>query len=132
MKCPNRLKRSATALLAMGAAASTVQAAELLERAVLPSATFSTGPTSGQFATGGNGVVTPFINKQPVQGFSAVLPGPHDGTYLVMADNGFGNKANSNDALLRVYAVRPDFKEGTVTPVNRFTGDSLDAFTSDS
>jgi hypothetical protein len=120
------------ALIALGVAASTVQAAELLERAVLPSASFSTGPTSGQFATGGNGVVTPFINKQPVQGFSAVLPGPHEGTYLVMADNGFGNKANSNDALLRVYAVRPDFKEGTVTPVNRFTGDSLDAFTSDS
>ena len=43
---------------------------------MLPSASFSTGPTSGQFATGGNGVVTPFINKQPVQGFSAVLPGP--------------------------------------------------------
>jgi hypothetical protein len=120
------------ALLAITTALSTVQAAELLERAVLPSASFSTGPTSGQFATGGNGVVTPFINKQPVQGFSAVLPGAHEGTYLVMADNGFGNKANSNDALLRVYAVRPDFKEGTVTPVNRFTGDSLDAFTSDS
>ncbi|HEY5756293.1 MAG TPA: esterase-like activity of phytase family protein [Steroidobacter sp.] len=132
MKCSNHVLRSAMALIALGAAASTVQAAELLERAVLPSASFSTGPTSGQFATGGNGVVTPFINKQPVQGFSAVLPGPHDGTYLVMADNGFGNKANSNDALLRVYAVRPDFKEGTVTPVNRFTGDSLDAFTSDS
>jgi hypothetical protein len=132
MKCPNHALRSAMALIALGVAASTVQAAELLERAVLPSASFSTGPTSGQFATGGNGVVTPFINKQPVQGFSAVLPGPHEGTYLVMADNGFGNKANSNDALLRVYAVRPDFKEGTVTPVNRFTGDSLDAFTSDS
>jgi hypothetical protein len=120
------------ALIAMGIAASTVQAAELLERAVLPSASFSTGPTSGQFATGGNGVATPFINKQPVQGFSAVLPGPHDGTYMVMADNGFGNKANSNDALLRVYTVRPDFEAGTVTPVNRFTGDNLDAFTSDS
>src|SRR5688572_10188908 len=118
MKHWNPRLPAALALCACSLSMAASHAAELLERAVLPSATFSTGPTSGQFATGGNGVVTPFINKQPVQGFSAVLPGPHDGTYLVMADNGFGNKANSNDALLRVYAVRPDFKDGTVTPVN--------------
>src|SRR5262245_14617854 len=58
-------------------------AAELLERAVLPSASFSPGPTSGQYASGANGVVLPLINKQPVQGFSAVLRGPAKGTYLV-------------------------------------------------
>lgn len=136
MKSLNRPLRLAVTMLvqsiALGAAFTQANAAELLERAVLPSASFSTGPTSGQFATGGNGVVTPFINKQPVQGFSAVLPGAHDGTYLVMSDNGFGNKPNSNDALLRVYAVRPDFKDGTVTPVNRLTGDDLNAFTSES
>ncbi|HEY0684647.1 MAG TPA: esterase-like activity of phytase family protein [Steroidobacter sp.] len=132
MKCLNHPLRSALALLAAGAALSQAQAAELLDRAVLPSASFSTGPTSGQFAAGGNGVVTPFINKQPVQGFSAVLPGSQDGTFLVMSDNGFGNKANSNDALLRVYAVRPNFKDGTVTPVNRFSGDELNDFTSES
>jgi hypothetical protein len=103
-----------------------------MERAVLPSATFSTGPTSGQFATGNNGVVTPFINKQPVQGFSAVLRGPAKGTYFVMSDNGFGAKANSPDALLRVYVVKPDFEAGTLTPVNRLTGDELTDFTSDS
>lgn len=131
MKCSNHL-RVAVAMIAAGAAFSQAQAAELLERAVLPSASFSTGPTSGQFAAGGNGVVTPFINKQPVQGFSAVLPGAHEGTYMVMSDNGFGNKPNSNDALLRVYTVRPDFKEGTVAPANRFSGDALEAFTSDS
>ncbi|WP_129648633.1 esterase-like activity of phytase family protein [Peristeroidobacter agariperforans] len=131
MKSPNHPLRSAMALIAIGVAASTAQAAELLERAVLPSDSFSTGPTSGQFATSGNGVVTPFINKQPVQGFSAVLPGQHDGTYMVMSDNGFGNKPNSNDALLRVYTVRPDFKEGMVTPVNRFSGDALEGFTSE-
>jgi hypothetical protein len=111
---------------------SQAHAAELLERAVLPSATFSTGPTSGQFATGGNGVVTPFIDRQPVQGFSAVVPGAEKGTYLVMSDNGFGAKANSPDALLRVYAVKPDFDTGTVSPVNRITGDELQAFTSES
>lgn len=109
----------------------TASAAELLDRAVLPSASFSTGPTSGQFATGGNGVVTPFINKQPVQGFSAVLRGPVKGTYLVMSDNGFGNKANSADALLRVYTVKPDFDAGGVSPANRFTGEAQDDFTSD-
>jgi hypothetical protein len=135
MKRLNHRLRSAIALLVMSSAslaASQVQAAELLERAVLPSASFSTGPTSGQFATGGNGVVTPFINRQPVQGFSAVLPAYHEGTYYVMSDNGFGNKPNSPDALLRVYTVKPDFKAGTVAPVNRFTGDELPEFTSDS
>lgn len=132
MKCLNIPLRSAVALLVAGAALSQAHAAELLERAVLPSASFSTGPTSGQFATGGNGVVTPFINKQPVQGFSAVLPGIKDGTYLVMSDNGFGSKPNSNDALLRVYSVRPDFKDGSVTPVNRLTGEAVRDFTSES
>lgn len=133
MKCLNHPLRLAMAMFAVGSAfTAQTQAAELLERAVLPSASFSTGPTSGQFATGGNGVATPFINRQPVQGFSAVLPGQHDGTYLVMSDNGFGNKANSADTLLRVYNVKPDFKTGTVTPVNRFTGDELASFTSDS
>ena len=107
-------------------------AAELLDRAVLPSASFSPGPTSGQFATGANGIVTPFINKQPVQGFSAVLRGPVKGTYLVMADNGFGNKANSPDALLRVYTVKPDFETGDVEPANRHTGESLADFTAES
>lgn len=127
--------RHALAVLATCATsfvASNANAAELLQRAVLPSATFSTGPTSGQFATGANGVVMPFINKQPVQGFSAVLRGPKAGTYLVMSDNGFGTKANSPDALLRVYAVKPDFETGTVAPVNRLTGDELQYFTAES
>jgi len=112
--------------------ADGANAAELLERAVLPAATFAPGPTSAQFTTGGNGIPTPFVNKQPVQGFSAVLPGPRKGTYLVMPDNGFGAKANSQDALLRVYAVKPVFKTGTVVPVNRFTGDELPSFTTES
>ncbi|HEY6123063.1 MAG TPA: esterase-like activity of phytase family protein [Steroidobacteraceae bacterium] len=107
-------------------------AGELLDRAVLPANTFSTGPTSGQFASGANGNILPLINKQPVQGFSAVLRGPVKGTYLVMSDNGFGNKANSPDALLRVNAVKPDFETGDVKPVNRFTGDELNDFTPDS
>jgi hypothetical protein len=124
--------RVVAVMLAVSAAVTQANAAELLERAVLPSASFSPGPTSGQFTTGGNGVVAPYIGKQPVQGFSAVLDGPVEGTYLVMSDNGFGSKSNSADALLRVYAVRPDFKTGGVTPVNRNTGARLPSFTVDS
>lgn len=135
MKCLERRRQTALTALVLCAASSinyNTHAAELLERAVLPSDTFSTGPTSGQFATGGNGVATPFINRQPVQGFSAVLRGPEAGTYLVMSDNGFGTKANSPDALLRVNTVKPDFENGTVWPANRVTGEELGAFTSQS
>lgn len=48
---------------------------------------------------------------QPVQGFS----GTHrnaDGSYLVMTDNGFGNKANSPDAELVVNRIKPDSDTG--------------------
>ena len=117
----------ATALCS--AFAISASAAELLDRAVLDAHTFAPGPTSGQYASGANGVVLPLVNKQPVQGFSAVLRGPVKGTYLVMSDNGFGAKGNSADALLRVYAVKPDFDTGEVKPANRFTGDAQDDFT---
>lgn len=85
--------------------------------------TFADGPTSGQFVAPANGITPPFVRKQPVQGFSAVLDGPREGTYYVMPDNGFGTKPNSPDALLRVYAVQPDFRtrhggRGTVEPVS--------------
>lgn len=108
-------------------------AVELVGRAVLPANTFAPGPTSGQFITGStNGITVPFTNKQPVQGFSAVLPGAKPGTFLVMADNGFGSKGNSPDFLLRFYAVQPDFVTGQVFPVNLKTGERLDSFTSES
>jgi len=123
---------SLLASVALTGAPLSVSAAELLGRAVLPAATFADGPTSGQFTSGGNGIATPFINKQPVQGLSAILPGPKKGTYYVMMDNGFGSKSNSADALLRVFAVKPDFKTGTVTPVDRRTGEKLPSFTADS
>ena len=85
-------------------------AAELLERAVLPSATFSPGPTSSQYAPGANGVVTPFIDKQPVQGLSGIRS-LKDGTFLTLTDNGFGSKANSPDAMLMFHIIKPDWKE---------------------
>lgn len=130
----NRIN-AALCCAAIGAAVTASQighAAELTGRAVLPATTFATGPTSGQFTAGGNGIATPFIDKQPVQGFSAILPGPKKGTYFVMMDNGFGNKPSSPDLLLRVFAVKPDFKTGGAKPVNRHTGKELDSFTAES
>jgi phosphodiesterase/alkaline phosphatase D-like protein len=117
---------------------------ELIGRAILPASTFAVGPTSGQFLAlnndgttspvNSNGLPVPFPtpNGQPVQGFSAILPGPKVGTYLVMVDNGYGTKANSPDSLLRFYAVEPDFATGNVYPVNLQTGQRLNSFTSDS
>jgi hypothetical protein len=54
-----------------------------------------------------------------------------------MPDNGFGTKGNSADALLRVYAVKPDFKtatggSGTVSPVAFSSGAALPSFNSSS
>lgn len=116
-----------TLLLSPVAAGAT----ELLGRAVLPAATFATGPASGQFIASANGEPVPFAG-QPVQGFSAVLPGPAPGTYYALSDNGFGAQGNSADALLRFYAVRPDFAAGTVLPVNATTGAALPSFNASS
>ena len=84
---------------------------KLVGRAVLPAAMFSPGPTSGTLIGTGpiNGQEIPFIDKQPVQGFSAVIDNG-DGTFMVMSDNGFGSMENSSDYNLRVYKILPDFK----------------------
>lgn len=51
---------------------------ELTGWAMMPANTFAPGPTSGQFASSAFPLVNPLplLNKQPVQGFSAVLRGP--------------------------------------------------------
>ncbi|WP_348228172.1 esterase-like activity of phytase family protein [Trichocoleus desertorum] len=103
-------------------------AVELVGRAVLPANTFAPGPTSGQLISATNEVSVPFVEKLPVQGFSAVLPGPKPGTFLVLSDNGYGAKANSPDYPLRFYAVEPDFASGHVFPVNLKTGGRLSQF----
>lgn len=78
--------------------------------AVLAAATFADGPVSGQYlgGTAFNGQTAPFA-RQPVQGFSAVLPAG-SGSYFVMADNGYGSLENSADFNLRVYTITPSFK----------------------
>ncbi len=113
---------------------SPSKAIELVGRAVLPADTFASGPTSGQFITDDtNGRTVPFLSQDAVQGFSSILTGPKAGTFLMMKDNGFGNKANSPDALLRVYGVRPDFKtrsggSGQVFSINIGSGKTLSSF----
>src|SRR5262245_7934190 len=79
--------------------------------AVLPAGTFAEGPTSGQqLGTDPiNGQSVPFVNKPPVQGFSAIHDNG-DGTFWVMEDNGYGAIENSADFNLRVYKIRPHFK----------------------
>ena len=81
----------------------------LIKFASLPADTFAPGPTSGQFITPANGRTPPFVDRQPVQGFSSVLQ-TRKGDFLVMSDNGFGAKPNSPDYVLRVYRIDPDFR----------------------
>ncbi len=103
--------RLLTLAISLSVASVAAQADVTLQgRATLPADTFAAGPTSGAYIGGGaNGRVAPFINKQPVQGFSAVLKN-NDGTFYVMSDNGFGSLENSADYNLRVYHIRPQFK----------------------
>ena len=56
---------------------------------------------------------------QPVQGFSGIHA-LGDGSYLVMSDNGFGAKANSQDFRLRVHRIEPDTDSETVDVLGGF------------
>jgi hypothetical protein len=121
-------------LLALAAAATLagpVAANTLTGWAMMPAATFSDGPTSGQFAfSNANSPANnpPYLNLQPVQGFSGVLNGAN-GSFHMLVDNGFGSKANSPDALLRMYAVQVNWNARTVSAADWATGTSLGGFT---
>src|SRR5262245_13978146 len=138
----NIVRVTALAGTALALGGSDAFANELTGFALMPANTFAEGPTSGQFAgPGAGGNALPLVNKQPVQGISAVLAGPTDESFYVMADNGFGAKTNSADALLRIYAVKPDFKvwtrrglrgSGTVAPASFQTGRALPSFSAGS
>ncbi len=96
------------AAIAVGAHPAGAQS--LVKFASLPADTFAPGPTSGQVMIAPtNGRIPPFINKQPVQGFSSVLR-TSNGDYFAMSDNGFGAKPNSPDYVLRLYRIDPDFR----------------------
>ncbi|WP_066949645.1 esterase-like activity of phytase family protein [Microtetraspora fusca] len=101
--------------------ADTFGRATLTGFAVLPAETFVPGSEPSGSAIGAgpfNGISAPFAG-QPVQGFSGVVR-RSDGTFDVLSDNGFGNKANSADFLLRVHHIRPDVSTGTVTVLGGF------------
>ena len=124
---------AAAALLFAGAAHGAEPT--LTGWASMPAATFSDGPTSGQFAApnpyGTN--LPPYVGRQPVQGFSGVLPGPGADTFQFLVDNGFGAQANSADALLRMYTLKVDFRtrsggSGSVAPASGSTGRPAAAF----
>lgn len=58
------------------------------------------------------GISLPF-DGQPVQGFSGIkMLG--NGEFLVVTDNGFGNKANSPDAMLMFHRLKIDFAAGKI------------------
>jgi hypothetical protein len=125
------LSSIAAALLLVGGA----QAQTLSGWAQMPAATFADGPTSGQFAApnpyGTN--LPPFIDQQPVQGFSGVLAGPRRGSFHFLVDNGFGAQGNSADALLRSYTLAIDWRTrrggaGTVSPADWKTGRKASTF----
>ena len=88
--------------------AATTSAATLTGFAELPADSFRPGPTSGQFIEPVNGRVPPFLQQQPVQGFSALLKG-ENGSFFVLSDNGFGSRGNSSDYILSMYVIKPDF-----------------------
>jgi hypothetical protein len=89
--------------------------------ASLPAQTFVPGsePSGSSLGTAPINGVTPPFPGQPVQGFSGIVR-RHDGTFEVLSDNGFGNKANSADFLLRVHRVKPDFRAKSVEVLGGF------------
>ena len=96
--------------------------------AALPAAARWPGPTTGQFITASLGVTPPFVDGQPIPGFSGLLKND-DGSWTALPDNGYGSKANSPDYLLGFYNITVDFRtagNGTATPgpvkLNRFVG----------
>lgn len=89
--------------------------------ASLPAETFVPGsePSGALIGDGPfNGIAAPFAD-QPVQGFSGIVD-RHDGTFDVLSDNGYGNKANSADYLLRVHRIKPDVRTGKVRVLGGF------------
>jgi hypothetical protein len=72
-----------------------------------PAETYRPGSAPSGYLTGTTSPIAAPFPGQPVQGFSG-LHRQADDAYLVMSDNGFGNKANSSDFELRVHRIVPD------------------------
>lgn len=122
-------------VLASLLAAGSAHAQVLTGFARMPAATYADGPTSGQFASpnayGTN--LPPFVNRQPVQGFSGVLQGPKKNVFHFLVDNGFGAQNNSADALLRSYTLGIEWRTmkggaGRVHPADWHNGHPRGSF----
>ena len=87
--------------------ASIVPKVELVGFASLPADTFSDGPASGAEISA-NGRTGTFPG-QPIQGFSGVQFANSNSLYF-LSDNGYGSKDNSEDFLLRINRLDPNFK----------------------
>ncbi|MEV6983278.1 esterase-like activity of phytase family protein [Sphaerisporangium sp. NPDC051017] len=101
-----------------GHGGDTFGRATLTGFASLPAETYVPGsePSGSKIGTAPiNGITLP-LPGQPVQGFSGVLR-RKDGTFDVLSDNGYGNKANSGDFLLRIHQLAPEFRTGKVRVV---------------
>jgi hypothetical protein len=87
---------------------------ELIGHIVMPPDAFRPGPPSGQFDGEGRRAATPRFDAQPVQGVSSIKPGPTQGAWWGLSDNGFGRKWNSPDYQLCIYLfdVRPRTQAG--------------------
>ncbi|AOA60014.1 phytase esterase [Acinetobacter larvae] len=105
--CTFSISATATAT-ATATAIAAKNTATLIGFAQLDVETYAEGPQSGTAVKGAYGIAAPF-KAQPVQGFSSAFKNA-DGTYMVLADNGFGRQDNSADFLLRIYQLKVDFK----------------------
>lgn len=76
---------------------------ELIGRIVIPADSFRGGPPSGQYDSEGRRAAAPRFDSQPVQGVSSIKPGPTQGVWWALSDNGFGAKWNSSDYRLSIY-----------------------------
>ncbi|UXN72635.1 hypothetical protein N8D56_15380 [Devosia sp. A8/3-2] len=122
----------AVAMLSTSAFAQTQFDATLKAHAELPAQTFVPAPTdaphslniSGRF-TSGTRVETPYGWANPASGIAMPFPGQPlqgmsgvrslgDDRFLLLTDNGFGNKANSSDAMLMFNIMKMDWEAGKV------------------
>jgi glycerophosphoryl diester phosphodiesterase len=85
---------------------------ELIGHIVMPPDALRPGPSSGQFDGEGRRAAAPRFDAQPVQGVSSIKPGPTQGAWWGLSDNGFGRKWNSPDYLLCIYLF--DVRPGTL------------------
>ena len=92
-----------TFVLLWAAARAQSSAVTLTGFAVLPADTFAEGPPSGAWLSA-DALGKPRFPSQPVQGVSSLWPAGGD-EWFALLDNGFGNRINSADFLLRIYRL---------------------------